>query len=309
MNLWVPSKVINVKRIIVRISDGLGNQLFEYALGMYLSDKLGCEMFFDRTHFLLSKNRTFQLGNYIGPARVRRWSRLKEFAFLLLWAGKAKLGEKLFRGTLRLLGMKWMPVEDPFSLQADFGDDSIASWKGTIYLSGCYGHVPHMPARNVLRECLRLTNPPNASNQRYLDAMRQGESVSVHVRRTDYLLAANNAPALNVSYQRRAMDVIRQKVASPMWFIFSDDIEWCRNEFSDLKDAVFISGNEVEPWEDIRLMSACKHHIIANSSFSWWGAYLGDDGGMTLYPKPWFNGLDMPASGVPGGWFAVSSLR
>lgn len=296
----------NVKRIIVRISDGLGNQLFEYALGKYFSDKLGCDMVFDKSHFLTSKSRSFQLDRFLGPAEVIRWGLLKEWMFFLLWAGKSKLGVELFRKVLQFVGMKWMPVKDPFRLQPDFDDDSIALWKGTIYLSGCYGHIPHMPGREVLRDMLRLTNPPNASNQRYLDAMRQGESVSVHVRRTDYLLATNNAPVLDVSYQRKAMDVIRQKVSSPSWFIFSDDIEWCKKEFSDLKDAVLVSGNDAQPWEDIRLMSSCKHHIIANSSFSWWGAYLGVDAGLTLYPKPWFKSLDMPASGVPSGWVAVS---
>ena len=297
----------NVKRIIVRVSDGLGNQLFEYALGKYLSDKLGCEMVYDKSHYLTSKSRTFQLDRFVGPTEVQRWGRLKELAFLLLWIVKVKLGEKLFRAVLPMLGMRWMPVKDPFRLQADFDDDSIASWKGTIYLSGCYGHIPHMPACDVLRERFRLVNPPNTDNKRYLDAMQQGESVSVHVRRTDYLFAANNAPALNISYQRKAMDVIRQKVSSPRWFIFSDDIEWCRKEFADLGDAVFVSGNDAEPWEDIRLMSACKHHIIANSSFSWWGAYLGIDSGITLYPKPWFKGLAMPTSGVPAEWIAVPS--
>jgi len=298
---------MGAKRVIVRISDGLGNQLFSYALGKFLSDKLGCEMVFDKSHFLTSRNRTFQLDRFVGPAEVRRWGRIKELMFLLLWALKIKVDEKMFRAFLPLLGMMWIPVKDPFRLQSDFCDDSIASWKGTIYLSGCYGHIPHMPNRNTLRAQLRLVNPPNMDNQRYLDAMRQGESVSVHVRRTDYLLAANNAPALSVSYQRRAMDVIRQKVSSPRWFIFSDDIEWCRKEFSDQKDAVFVSGNDSEPWEDIRLMAACKHHIVANSTFSWWGAYLGDDGGLTIYPKPWFKGLDMPASGVSTEWIAVSS--
>lgn len=297
----------DVKRIIVRVSDGLGNQLFEYALGKYLSDKLGCEMVYDKSHYLTSQSRTFQLDRFVGPTEVLRWGRLKEWGFLLLWAGKTKLGGKLFRAILSLFRMKWMPVKDPFRLQSDFDDDSIALWKGTIYLSGCYGHIPHMPARDVLRDRLRLVNPPNADNRRYLNAMQQGESVSVHVRRTDYLLVANNAPALNISYQRKAMTVLRQKVSSPRWFIFSDDIEWCRKEFSDLKDAVFVSGNDAEPWEDIRLMSACKHHIIANSSFSWWGAYLGDYCGITLYPKPWFNGLDIPASGVLPEWVAISS--
>ena len=298
---------MRVKRLIIRISDGLGNQLFEYALGKYLSDKLGCEMVFDKSHFLVSKNRTFQLNKFVGPAKVSQWGKLKGLMFLLLWAGKVKLGEKFFRSVLSFLNMGWLPVKDPFRLQSDFNDESLALLKGTIYISGCYGHLPHMPGRDVLKTLLCLMGMPSPSNLRYIDAMRQCESVSVHVRRTDYLLSENNVPALCATYQRRAIETIRQKVAFPRWFIFSDDIEWCRKEFADLEDAVFVSGNEAEPWEDIRLMAACRHHVIANSSFSWWGAFLGDSCGLTIYPKPWFKGLEIPSSGVPSDWIAVSS--
>ena len=82
-------------------------------------------------------------------------------------------------------------------------------------LSDCYGHLPHMPSRDSLREQLRLVNSPSDANRCRLDAMRDCESVSVHVRRADYLLAANNSPTRDMSYQRRAMDVVRKKVASP----------------------------------------------------------------------------------------------
>ena len=127
---------MRVKRLIIRISDGLGNQLFEYALGKYLSDKLGCEMVFDKSHFLVSKNRTFQLNKFVGPAKVSQWGKLKELIFLLLWAGKVKLGEKFFRAVLSFLNMGWLPVKDPFRLQSDFNDESLALLKGTIYISG-----------------------------------------------------------------------------------------------------------------------------------------------------------------------------
>ena len=296
-------------KIVIRVSDELGNQMFEYALGKYLSEILGCEMVFDRSHFLVLKNRTFLLDKFSGPTKIRRWGVLKELPFLLLWALKSKMGERCFKSIISCLGMRWIPVTNPFALQSDFDVDSVKSWHGTVYISGCYGHVPHMPDREALRRLFTLVGSPSGANQRYLDDMRSSESVSVHIRRTDYLLACNNAPALDVQYQRKAMDVVRGKVVNPKWFIFSDDIEWCRNEFADLDGAVFVSGNEDSPWEDIRLMSACKHHIVANSSFSWWGAYLGNSDGFVLYPSPWFNGLEMPASGVAVDWIPVPSRR
>lgn len=293
-------------KVVVRVSDGLGNQLFEYALGKYVTGILGCDMVFDRSHFAMSENRIFLLDRFSGPARIRRWGILREYLFLALWAFRAKIGESRFRAVLSRLGMTWVKIENPFALQHDFDEESIRSMRGTVYISGCYGHVPHMPSRDALKELLTIVEPPSAANRRYIDDMRSSESVSVHVRRTDYLLACNNSPALDVSYQRKAMDVMRRKVGNPRWFIFSDDIEWCRKEFADVDNAVFVSGNESCPWEDIRLMSVCRHHIIANSTFSWWGAYLGDDDGIVLYPTPWFKGLEMPRSGVPEGWSPIS---
>ena len=305
--LWNLLKRGKPAKVIVRVSDGLGNQLFEYALGKYLSDILGCEMVFDRSHFLVSKSRTFQLDRFLGPGKIRRWGMLKELVFLLLWALKSKLGKERFKSIMSCLGMKWIPIADPFALQGDFNLESVKAWRGTVYISGCYGHVPHMPDREALQRLLTLVESPSEANQRYLDGMRSSESVSVHIRCTDYLLTCNNTPALDVRYQRKAMDVIRGKISNPKWFIFSDDVGWCKNEFADLDGAVFVSGNDGTPWEDIRLMSSCKHHIIANSSFSWWGAYLGANDGVVLYPSPWFKGLEMPTSGVAANWIPVQS--
>lgn len=293
-------------KIVVRVSDGLGNQLFEYALGKYLSDRLGCEMVFDKSHFLVSANRTFQLDCFSGPSKIRRWGMFRECLFLLSWALRSRIGENRFKAILSHLGIVWVKIKDPFALQHDFDVESIQSWHGTVYLSGCYGHLPHMPSRDTLRELLTITEPLSAANQNYIGDMRSSSSVSVHVRRTDYLLACNNAPALDISYQRKAMDILHKKIGNPKWFIFSDDIEWCKKEFANVENVVFVLGNEACPWSDICLMSVCRHHIIANSSFSWWGAYLGNDDGIVLYPSPWFNGLEMPRSGIPEGWSPIS---
>ena len=84
-------------KIVVRVSDGLGNQLFEYALGKYLSDRLGCEMVFDKSHFLVSANRTFQLDCFSGPSKIRRWGMFRECLFLLSWALRSRIGENRFK--------------------------------------------------------------------------------------------------------------------------------------------------------------------------------------------------------------------
>ena len=294
-------------KIVVRISDGLGNQLFQFALGKYLADKLGCEMVFDKTHFMLSRYRRFLLDKFLGPNKIKRWGFFKELLFIPLWCVKVKFGDNVFRKVLKFLGIKWLKVRSPFLFQDEFSGDIALDGERTIYISGCYGHLPHMPTREMMRQQLEVLVKNAESDRLYGEGMKSTESVSVHIRRSDYLLASNGGPALDVCYQRRAMKEILEKLKTPKWFFFSDDIEWCRKEFSDFENAVFVSGNEDAPYEDIRLMSLCKHHIIANSTFSWWGAYLGDDSGMTISPRPWFKGLEMPSSCVPSKWVAVSS--
>lgn len=296
-------------KVVVRISDGLGNQLFQYSLGKYVADILGCDLFFDKTHFLFSTTRLFQLDNYSEPSRVRRWGVIREYVFILLWAVKSKIGRKRFAGILKFFGITWLPIENPFALQSEFDESVVRSLRGTIYISGCYGHIPHMPDRESLRSSLGFRRPPKERTKELIDMMRSTESVSVHIRRTDYLYLSNNAPALDLLYQRNAMNMMLRKTTLPRWFVFSDDIEWCRENLKDVDGVVFVSGNEDEPWEDMRLMSACKHHIIANSTFSWRGAFLGKGIGLTIYPIPWFPGLAIPQTCVPETWIGVSSGR
>ena len=117
-------------KVVVRFSDGLGNQLFQFALGRYIADILDCDIFSDETHFIVSENRTFQMCNLLQPNSLRRWGRFREFAFFLLWMIKYKFGEKFFRIILKFIGITWIPVRDSFKLQSDFDEDKVRSLRG-----------------------------------------------------------------------------------------------------------------------------------------------------------------------------------
>jgi hypothetical protein len=297
------------RKLVVKIGGGLGNQMHEYALGRFLADMTDRELVWDLTDFTISSLREFQLFHFTGTEKIRRWGCVREWAFFLLWVINRKISERLFKQILKLFKIKWVSVGNPFEFQPDLTDSSLKEWKGLIYLSGCYGHIPQMPSREELRRIFTAKNELSPRNKDYYNLMKTTESVSVHVRRTDYLWASNGTPALDISYHRASMVKIQQMISSPQWFIFSDDIKWCRREFCDLKNVVFVEGNENNPWLDIQLMAACRHHVIANSTFSWWGAYLGEDTGVTLYPAPWFRGrgssLELPSTARAGNWIAV----
>ena len=118
---------------------------------------------------------------------------------------------------------------------------------------------------------------------KYADLL--GGSCSVHVRRTDYKALQNLHPVLDIDYYRRAMAAIEQIESVDRFMVFSDDPVWCRENFGS--DVVVVEGNQ--GIEDMFLMSMCSHHIIANSSFSWWGAWLNPNKNkVVISPSVWF---------------------
>lgn len=117
---------------------------------------------------------------------------------------------------------------------------------------------------------------------KYLDEINNSYSVSIHVRRGDYVTIQDYHPLCSIEYYR---DAIQYLGSDKKYFVFSDDINWCKDIFTDI-DVTFVSG--LHDWQEMYLMSMCKHNIIANSSFSWWGAWLNKNNNMVIAPKNWF---------------------
>lgn len=129
------------------------------------------------------------------------------------------------------------------------------------------------PKRSIVRKL----------SEKYGDNLSR--SCSVHVRRTDYIQHQEHHPVLELDYYRRAVDAVRSRAPVDRFLVFSDDTKWCRENMGS--DAVYVEGNQ--DIEDMFLMSLCSHHIIANSSFSWWGAWLNlSPDKIVVAPSVWF---------------------
>lgn len=134
------------------------------------------------------------------------------------------------------------------------------------------------------------------------------ESVSIHVRRGDYLKPRIRIVSGNIcttEYYNEAISIIKEKVANPRFFVFSNDIEWVKQNL-DIPEAVYVNNNNNEnSFRDMQLMSLCKHNIIANSSFSWWGAWLNRNSGkVVIAPKKWFHNESVcSADLIPDNWY------
>ena len=127
----------------------------------------------------------------------------------------------------------------------------------------------------------------------YLEPIKNSNSVSLHVRRGDYL-NLKNVGVLDVDYYMKSVEYIRKNVEKPIFFVFSADLEWCKNSLGFLEGCIYVDRTQTEI-DDLKLMSFCQHNIIANSSFSWWGAWLNQNPKKTVIaPKSWL--LNDPGS-------------
>jgi len=135
--------------------------------------------------------------------------------------------------------------------------------------------------------------------------------VSLHIRRGDYVSNRSTLEihgVLGIDYYVRALNLMEEKVKEPQIFVFSDDIPWARDNLKTNLPLQFIDHNGVEKnYEDLRLMSNCKNHIIANSSFSWWGAWLSSNSEkIVITPMNWFNQSNMDTRDlIPVSWYRI----
>ena len=169
-------------------------------------------------------------------------------------------------------------------------DDSNFDIKQTIFDG--YWHNQAFYVQDLKFKKLNL----NMKNAKVFDLITKTNSVSIHVRRGDYL-APNNLEIFGgictLEYYKQAIEEIKKRLSNPKFFIFSNDIEWCEENFKELQPT-YISWNAGnDSIYDMYLMSCCKANIIANSSFSYWGARLGTNN-IVVYPNKWFNNQPTP---------------
>lgn len=146
--------------------------------------------------------------------------------------------------------------------------------------------------RDLILELFKFKNELTPKNKKLADKIKSTNSVSIHIRRGDYLVACYNDMLSNY-YYNHAMDYISSKVENPHFYIFSDDIEWVKKNLNVKYPHTFVDNNQEKESadQDMHLMSLCKHNIIANSTFSWWGAWLNQNPEkIVLVPRVWLTG-------------------
>lgn len=293
--------------IIIKLSGGLGNQLFQYSFGRYLSLKLGTELKFDAQ---LNSNasdftpRSLGLSKYnvnLNFVNEKELSRFKIFRTGYLSRIERKIIEKFPFLNQRYIIEKIFHSLDKKLLVNDRYYDGY--WQSENYFR---------PIADILRGDLQLNSDLDNENKIIAEEILKSTSVSLHIRRGDYISVNSNSKIFAIcklQYYEEAIDFFNSKLNNPIFYIFSDDINWAKENFNK-PNCKIIDINQNNPHADLYLMSVCSHNIIANSSFSWWGAWLNSNQSkIVVSPKTWYIDKEMNNKAVksliPKDWIII----
>lgn len=298
--------------IIVKLKGGLGNQMFQWALGRALAHKHNTEFKID-VYFLLDQTRrkNFTLRDYdldiflLDPEFATKSDIAKfpypKFGKYGLFIERFK--QKIFR--------RFNPDGYNFIIQTKFDyDEQIAEAPPNSYIEGYFQtELYFKPIEHIIREDFRFRHELADGAAEMGSRIADTQSVAVHIRRGDYLTnpkANKTHGLLTRDYYDNAFKIIESKIPEPHYYIFSDDNQWCRSNFN-LSDNMTLIEDDIKGKQfqfSLKLMSMCKHAIIANSSFSWWGAWLNPSTDrIVIGPKNWFAASSLNSKDVMPHWW------
>jgi hypothetical protein len=307
------------RRLIVRCNGGLGNQIFQYAAGLYFAQRASMSLEILRPHnspdasFPNKFSRPFQLDDFCFDVKSRPSTWVDRF----YTSPKPVL--RSMRETFRGIARAQLIEEGPRHRFMPILLDQVRA--RTVYLTGYWQAARYAEANaDRLRDSLQLRNQPLQRNLDYAEAIRALKCpVSVHIRVGDYALAqasdsTSDKPVtwvLRKSYYREAIKRIRATHPEAELVVFSDDPAGAQTMMDGEPANLWVKGNTpASAFEELWLMSCCKHHVIANSSFSWWGAWMNPDPEkIILAPKYWFNTQNSYYPELlPANWNVIGNL-
>lgn len=280
--------------ITVVLNGGLGNILFQYAVGRRLALRLNTSLRLDTGKFMHKRDLfgswiSQLLGHFDLAATVHK-----------PYARRVFLG----KNSLRPDASKKTYVETVWGFNPevlDLGDGAVLHgfFQSEHYIS---------PIADTIKADLRLKKlSNNGMRDRLENRIRESNSVALHIRRGDYL-TTDLLHVCNLEYYTKAVSHMRRLVNDPTFFIFSDDMAWCRDQIK-LPDCVYVElgGARKQPIDDFHLLGCCRHAIISNSTYSWWAAWLNSrSDSVVLTPYRWFTDPVMNTEAmrnlVPQGW-------
>ncbi len=292
--------------VCMNIRHGLGNQLFMAALGVRLAHENKVRLIFDSSAYLSDHSRKYQLNAFsIAATTLSTPSveslKLSPFRYL----------NPQYRRARRIASMRRRHYVRERFWQFDEGILKLAA---PVYLDGYWQTERYFSdVDGLIRQQFQLREPIGERRRELLKSIgRAGSSsVSLHVRRGDYVELAQSGELFrlcSLEWYQRAMAMIAEIVPAPQFFVFSDDPTWARANLPENWPRVFVEpGDDGKDFEDLHLMANCRHHIIANSTFSWWGAWLNASRDKkVIAPAVWFATPTIDQSDIiPSTWISL----
>ncbi|MDD5318604.1 MAG: alpha-1,2-fucosyltransferase [Candidatus Pacebacteria bacterium] len=269
--------------IIVKLSGGLGNQMFQYAFGIGLAQAKNVSVFFDTSWYKRNSDRNLEIENFVG--KINEASNY-QIANILYPKNKIMFLFSLFTHLTWSLS-KVHFVEKKFF---EFDSDLYNKISESCYLDGYWQNERYfINKREEILNKINLYRNTDKRIARYLNDIRNTNSISIHVRRGDYVkLKVDNI--CNLEYFHAALELMKNRIPDGKYFIFTDDTNWVNKNLKIEGSCIVSSPSELFPITDLLLMSQCKNNIIANSSYSWWGAWLNKNSvKVVIAPLKWNN--------------------
>jgi len=292
--------------IITEINSGMGNQMFQYAAGFSLAAHLNCPLklnlkWYDHPESMQTA-RKYDLGIFNLPGQI---ATNEEISNLAAPSSKGLINRFKHRQNRNSAPHKRWVYEEPFFHY----DPNFYQATSPVMLSGYWQSEKYfVPVAEDIRNCFSLKIATGTQNAGWERLIMNSNSVSLHVRRGDMVSdpeVMRVHGACDHEYYREAARRLASAVENPVFFVFSDDPAWCMENLETGHTMHFIDNNQDEnSWLDMQLMRMCRHNIIANSSFSWWGAWLNTNPEKkVISPLRWFNHKNHDTKDlIPDSW-------
>ncbi len=270
--------------VIVQLMGGLGNQMFQYSFGRSIALKNKCDLKLDLSTYENYEWHEYSLSPFNIKATIANQSEID-----VLLQKHDHFINKVLRKTMNLGQVKI--IEKNIAFNPDY-----LHIKAPVFLSGYWQSENYfIENKHIIENELNINIPASIDNQRLLDDINTCNAVSLHIRRGNYVSVTefnNVLGTCSLDYYDSALHFISEKIENPVFYVFSDDILWAKENLNSDHNFIFVDINDAKhDYEDLRLMQHCKHNIIANSTFSWWAAWLNNfQDKIVIAPKQWFRG-------------------
>lgn len=280
--------------IITRLMGGLGNQMFQYAFGLFTAQNNNTYLKIDTT--LLQKPKSHNSLNIYRDYELEKVFDIHckhatpfEVELYNGDSSKSLLRRAVFKLLRKLYGAKTY-----VQTNHNYNNEQLTIHNNTCLVGRWQSEKYFTTIEKEVRKHFTFKNPISNEYQHYLRAIENSSNATcLHIRRTDYInhpVYSKKIGALTDEYYSNAIQALNNLIDKPQVFIFSDEIDNSKEMLKNLRitnELTFIDVALPNPHDELQLMTLCKHHIISNSTYSWWGAWLSTKDGFTLAPKKW----------------------